>query len=109
MNLRGLLDQAGELLELLKAERIRDTVMNLDERGFMILLGVTAVLVVVCLIKRMIRTATLILTLFAVTVLLHFTIPEEGEAMRFNQIVTLFVGGSAIVGSAVYFIFIRSD
>jgi hypothetical protein len=109
MALDGIFDRASEFLSNFETEKIRDMIMNLDERGFMILGGSTAALVILCLLKKMTRTATLVIALCAITVLLHYTIPEEGEALRLNQLVALFVGGSFIVGAAIYFIFIRSD
>jgi|GEM_PF-1160739 RsiW-degrading membrane proteinase PrsW (M82 family) len=109
MQWQELLNRASEWISYLETERIRDTIVHLDQQGFMILGGATALLVILCLIKRMIRVATLIVALCAVTVLLHFTIPEKGQPMGLQELVTLFIGGTFIVASAVYIIFIRAD
>lgn len=99
----------SKVLQFFETERVKQTILNLDERGFMILGGATALLVIVCLLKRMIRTAVFIMGLCATVVLLHFTIPEEGTPMSLQQIVGLLIGGVFILGSTVYFMFIRSD
>jgi len=109
MKTEAISEWVSKILSFFETERIRDTIVNLDERGFMILGLCTAVLVLLCLLKKMIRTATLILALCAITVLLHYSIPEEGRDMALSQIVQLFVGGAFIVSASLYFIFIRSD
>lgn len=97
------------LLGFFETKRVKETIMNLDEQGFMILAGATALLVILCLIKRMVRTAVFILGLCATIVLLHFTIPQEGYEMSFKQLVGLFLGGAFIVATTIYFMIIRSD
>lgn len=97
------------VLSLFETQRIKDTIMNLDEKGFIILGASTALLVILCLLKRMVRTAVFLLGICATVVLLHFTIPEEGTEMTFQQILALFLGGTFIVGSTIYFMIIRSD
>ncbi|MEJ5376770.1 MAG: hypothetical protein WHX93_09335 [bacterium] len=97
------------LLGFFETQRVKQTIMNLDEQGFLILGGCTALLVIICLIKKMVRTAVFIMGLCATVVLLHFTIPEEGVEMSFNQILGLFIGGSFIVATTLYFMIIRSD
>lgn len=97
------------LLSFFETQRVKETIINLDEQGFMILGGCTALLVIICLIKRMVRTAVFILGVCATVVLLHFTIPEEGVEMSFNQILGIFIGGAFIVATTIYFMIIRSD
>lgn len=96
-------------LGLFETQRVKDTIMNLDQQGFLILGGCTVLLVILCLIKRMVRTAVLILGLCATVVLLHFTIPEEGCEMTLKQLLGLFIGGASIVATTIYFMIIRSD
>jgi hypothetical protein len=109
MNTGAISEWVSKILSSFETERIRETIINMDERSFLILGVSTIVLVVLCVLKRMIRTATLILALCAITVLLHYTMPEEGQEMALSQIVQLFVGGAFIVATSIYFIFIRSD
>lgn len=97
------------LLGFFETQRVKETIMNLDEQGFLILCGSTALLVIICLIKKMVRTAVFIMALCATVVLLHFTIPEEGVEMSFNQILGIFIGGTFIVATTIYFMIIRSD
>jgi hypothetical protein len=99
----------SKVLEFFETERVKETILNLDETGFMILGGATALLVIVCLLKRMVRTAVFIMGICATVVLLHFTIPEEDNPMTLQQILALLIGGLFILGSTVYFMFIRSD
>jgi hypothetical protein len=109
MDIDHILRKAQELLSYTETEKIRDVVLNLDRQGFTILGVVTGVLVLLCLIKKMYRTATLIVALCAVAVLLHYTIPATGVQMELSQLVLLFLGGTFIVASAIYIIFIRTD
>jgi hypothetical protein len=109
MKLPDFSEVTSQVLSFFETERIKDTIMNLDERGFLILGGSTALLVILCLLKKMVRSAVVILAICATVVLLHFSIPEEGQDISLPQIVQLFVGGSFIIGSTIYFLFIRSD
>lgn len=109
MNIYDIWDRASDYITYFETERIRELIINLDQQGFMILVGATALLVILCLIKKMLRTATLIVALCATTVLLHFTIPEQGEPIALSQIIGLFAGGTFIVAMTVYLIFIRTD
>ncbi len=109
MNLGDIAARAGELISYLETEKLRDLIYNLDERGFMYLGGGTLLLLVLSILKKMFRTATVILALCATVVLLHFTIPEEGQNIELRQLIGLFLGGAFIVSVSLYMIFIRSD
>ena len=99
MKLPEFSEVTSQVLRFFETERIKETIMNLDERGFLILGGATALLVILCLLKKMVRSAVIILAICATVVLLHFSIPEEGQDISLPQIVQLFVGGSFIVGN----------
>jgi hypothetical protein len=109
MNLGDLWERAVDLLSYLETDKARQLIMDLDQQDFMILVGATVGLVIICVIKGMIRTATLVVTVCAVVVLLHFTIPEKGQPMGLYELIWLFGGGTFIVASAIYFMFIRAD
>jgi bacteriorhodopsin len=109
MDIDSLLRPAGKLISYFEAENIRNFILNLDKQRFMILAGITSVLVIILLLKRMIRWATFIIGVVAIIVLLHFTIPEKGQNFELSELVTLFVGGTFIVAASLYIIFIRSE
>jgi len=69
----------------------------------------SALLVVLAILKKMFRTVTVILALCATIVLLHFTLPEAGQNIELRQLIGLFVGGAFIVSVSLYMIFIRAD
>jgi hypothetical protein len=105
----SLKDRISQWVSFFETENLKEFILELDERSFMILGIATAVLVIVFLIKRWIRSAVAVLALCATIVLLHFAIPPEGQEISFEQLVELFVGGAVIVGTTIYFMFIKSD
>jgi hypothetical protein len=109
MDMDHLLRRATEFISYLETENVRDFILNLDQRSFMILAGLTSVLVIILLLKRMVRWATLIIAVCAMTVLLHYTMPEQGHSFELHSLVTLFLLGTFIVAASIYIIFIRSD
>jgi len=109
MNVDHLLAKAREFISYFETANVRDFVLNLDEKSFMILVGVAAVVVIILLLKRMIRWATFVVALCAIIVLLHFTIPEKGQRMELHDLATLFLLGTFIVAATIYIIFIRTD
>ena len=109
MNVDHLLAKAGELISYFETEKVRDFVLNLDPKGFMIIVGIASIVVIILLLKKMVRWATFVVALCAVIVLLHYTIPEKGQAMELHDLVTLFLLGTFIVAATIYIIFIRAD
>ena len=109
MDFDTLKEHASEFISYFETERVYNLVINLDKRDMMILGGVTALVVIVCIIKKWVRIATAIMALCAITMLLHYTIPAEGQSMDLTTLVALFFGGSFIVIAAIYLIFIRAD
>jgi hypothetical protein len=109
MNMDVIKDKLADFIAFFETENLWDFVVNLDANSFLILVGVTALLVLLCLIRKMVKTATLIVTICAITVLLHFTVPAQGERIELSQLLGLFIGGTFIVAVAIWFIFIRTD
>jgi hypothetical protein len=109
MNWNYIWERLKGYLGYLETERIRDLILQLDREAFIFLLGGTAILVILCFLKGMVRLATFILALCATTVLLHFTVPEPGVKITASQLVGLFLGGTFIVATTIYVIFIKTD
>lgn len=109
MNVDHLLAKARELISYFETANVRDFVLNLDQKSFIILAGVGGIVVVLLLLKGMVRWATFVVALCSIIVLLHFTIPEKGQSMDLQDLATLFLLGTFIVAATIYVIFIRTD
>jgi hypothetical protein len=98
-----------ETLSKYDTDYLRDLLTNLSPQNLGIVIGVTFVIVVLALLKKMVRTAVLIIAVCATITLVRYAVPPPGESITLAQIIALFIGGSFITSGTIYFLFIRTD
>ncbi len=87
----------------------RDLLTNLNPKQLALVIGVTVIIVTLALLKKMVRTAVVIIAVCASIALVRYAVPPLGVPITFSQIVALFIGGSFITAGTIYFLFIRTD
>jgi len=86
----------------------RELLTTLTPEQMAIVIGATAFIVILALLKGMVRTAVLIMAICATIALVRYAVPPAGEPLNLPQILALFIGGTFIAGTTLYFLFIRS-
>ena len=98
-----------KFLSYFETEYVYNLIVNLDQQTLIMAGAAIAVIVVFLILIKMVRMAALIVTLLLMALLLHFFLPGPDESMDLVTLMVLFVGGIAIVGGGIYYIFIRAD
>ncbi len=98
-----------ETISKYDTDYFRDLLTNLSPQNLGIVIGATAAIVVLALLKKMVRTAVVILAVCATITLVRYAVPPLGESITLAQIIALFIGGSFIASGTIYFLFIRTD
>jgi hypothetical protein len=104
-----ILNKIIETLSEYDTDYFRDLLTNLSTQQLAMVIGVTVALVVLALLKKMVRTAVVILAVCSSIALVRYAVPPLGVPIQLSQIVALFIGGSFITASTIYFLFIRTD
>lgn len=109
MDIKEVFNKVIETLSKYDTEYFRDLLTNLNPQQLAMVIGFTVVLVILALLKKLVRTAVVVVAICASIALVRFAVPPLGEPMALSQIVALFIGGSFIAAGTIYFLFIRTD
>jgi hypothetical protein len=108
MEIGDKIEKVIETLSQFDTNYFRQLITNLNPEQMAIVLGASAFIVILALLRGMVRTAVIIIAIGATIVLVHYTVPPAGESITLSQIIALFLGGTFITATTLYFLFIRS-